>query len=80
MYRDQVRRGLSKFGGYECQEAEGEFMLAFPLLMQAVDFCLMVSCEEIVISNAASSLCSIIVIITAYLTRIDVDVWQEQQC
>ena len=43
MYREQVRRNLAKMQGYECQEADGEFMLAFSLPLQAVSFCLMVS-------------------------------------
>ena len=40
MYHEKVRQCLGRRGGYECQEADGEFMLAFPLPMQAVQFCL----------------------------------------
>ncbi|KAK9802596.1 hypothetical protein WJX73_010556 [Symbiochloris irregularis] len=42
MYRDQVRRCLSRMQGYECQEADGEFMLAFTQPLLAVQFCLLV--------------------------------------
>ena len=42
MYRHLVRRLLVPHSGYECQEADGEFMLAFSAPMQAVLFCLQV--------------------------------------
>ena len=42
IYREYVRRCLAQRGGYECQEADGEFMLAFAFPMQAVQFCLSV--------------------------------------
>ena len=43
MFRDHIRRLLSKLAGYECQEAnEGDLMLAFTHPMQAINFCLLV--------------------------------------
>ncbi|KAK9818038.1 hypothetical protein WJX72_006076 [[Myrmecia] bisecta] len=42
LYRDCVRRLLRSKNGYECQEAEGSFMLAFGRPMDAVQFCLLV--------------------------------------
>ena len=43
LYRDVIRRLLRVTEGYECQEAEGTFMLAFHDPVKAVQFCLMVS-------------------------------------
>ena len=42
LYKDYVRRWLLKLHGYECQEAEGEFMLAFFNPIPAIQFCLQV--------------------------------------
>ena len=42
LYKDVVRRLLRTTEGYECQEAEGNFMLVFPKPMRAVQFCLLV--------------------------------------
>lgn len=42
MYRDRVRQCLRRLSGYECQEGEGEFMLAFHSLLAALQFCLQV--------------------------------------
>ena len=42
LYKDYVRRWLLKLHGYECQEAEGEFMLAFFSPVPAIQFCLQV--------------------------------------
>lgn len=42
LFKDYVRRWLMKTQGYECQEAEGEFMLAFTSPLLAVHFCLLV--------------------------------------
>ena len=41
--RDCVRQLLSKLGGYECEEADAEWMLAFPNSWDACLFCLRVS-------------------------------------
>ena len=43
LYKDVVRRLLRTTEGYECQEAEGNFMLVFHKPMKAVQFCLLVS-------------------------------------
>lgn len=43
MFRYKVRRALRDQQGYECQEADGDFMLAFSTLADAVRFCLTVS-------------------------------------
>ena len=43
LYRDVVRRVLRHTGGYEAQESEGTFMLAFPRPMKAIQFCLLVT-------------------------------------
>ena len=42
MYQDYIRRWLLKMSGYECQQADGEFMLAFASPVNAVQFCLVV--------------------------------------
>lgn len=42
LYRDVIRRLLRTTQGYECQEAEGNFMLAFHKPITAVQFCLLV--------------------------------------
>lgn len=42
IFQGLVRRLLLKLGGYECQAAEGEFMLAFEHPTQAVYFSLLV--------------------------------------
>ncbi|KAK9791857.1 hypothetical protein WJX73_005571 [Symbiochloris irregularis] len=42
LYQDYVRRWLLKLSGYECQQADGEFMLAFDMPVNAVKFCLAV--------------------------------------
>ena len=42
LYKDVIRRLLRTTEGYECQEAEGNFMLAFHNPMKAVQFCLLV--------------------------------------
>ena len=43
LYRDVVRRVLRHTAGYEAQESEGTFMLAFPRPMKAIQFCLLVT-------------------------------------
>lgn len=43
LYLACVRRLLKRSRGYECQEADGTFMLAFGEPADAVQFCLMVS-------------------------------------
>ncbi|DBA75610.1 TPA: hypothetical protein ACH3X2_009160 [Trebouxia sp. C0005] len=45
LYRDVIRRLLRSTEGYECQEAEGNFMLVFHSPMRAVQFCLQVQEE-----------------------------------
>lgn len=42
LYRDVIRRLLRSTEGYECQEAEGNFMLVFHCPVRAVQFCLQV--------------------------------------
>ena len=42
MFRYKVRRALRDQQGYECQEADGDFMLAFSSPCDAVRFCLLV--------------------------------------
>ena len=42
LYKDYVRRWLLKLHGYECQEAEGNFMLAFFSPIPAIKFCIQV--------------------------------------
>ena len=42
MFRYKVRRALRDQQGYECQEADGDFMLAFTTPADAVRFCLSV--------------------------------------
>ena len=42
IYLACVRKLLRRFGGYECQEADGSFMLAFKNPTDAILFCLMV--------------------------------------
>lgn len=42
MFRYKVRRALRDQQGYECQEADGDFMLAFSTAADAVRFCLTV--------------------------------------
>ena len=42
LYTDVVRRLLRVTEGYECQEAEGQFMLAFHQSIHAAQFCMMV--------------------------------------
>ena len=41
-FRDVVRRWAAAMHGYECQEADGEYMLAFHCGMHAINFCLSV--------------------------------------
>ena len=43
MFRYKVRRALRDQQGYECQETDGDFMLAFSTSADAVRFCLTVS-------------------------------------
>ena len=43
LYLSCVRRLLKKTGGYECQEGDSTFMLAFERPLEAVQFCLLVS-------------------------------------
>ena len=45
LYKDVVRRLLRTTEGYECQEAEGNFMLAFHKPVKAVQFCLLVRAD-----------------------------------
>ncbi|KAL3145789.1 hypothetical protein ABBQ38_015166 [Trebouxia sp. C0009 RCD-2024] len=45
LYKDVIRRLLRLTEGYECQEAEGNFMLAFHKPIKAVQFCLLVQEE-----------------------------------
>ena len=40
IYRERVRQCLGSAHGYECQEAEGDFMLAFQHPIQALQFCI----------------------------------------
>jgi hypothetical protein len=42
LYSDCVRWLLLAAGGYECQEAEGSFMVAFTAADAALEWCLMV--------------------------------------
>ena len=42
MYSDCVRWLLLAAGGYECQESEGTFMVAFASAEAALEWCLMV--------------------------------------
>ncbi|GAX75845.1 hypothetical protein CEUSTIGMA_g3288.t1 [Chlamydomonas eustigma] len=42
VYTDTIRRSLMIMGGYECQELEGAFMIAFEVAEDAVEWCLMV--------------------------------------
>ena len=42
MFRYKVRRALRDQQGYECQEADADFMLAFTSPADAVRFCLSV--------------------------------------
>ena len=42
LYKDVIRRLLRTTEGYECQEADGNFMLVFHKPMKAVQFCLLV--------------------------------------
>lgn len=42
LYQDYVRRWLLKMSGYECQQADGGFMLAFASPLNAIHFCLVV--------------------------------------
>lgn len=42
LYKAVVRRLIHSSEGYECQEAEGSFMLVFHKPMRAVQFCLQV--------------------------------------
>ena len=42
MFRYKVRRALRDQQGYECQEADGDFMLAFTSPCDAARFCLSV--------------------------------------
>jgi len=42
IYLACVRKLVRRFSGYECQEADGSFMLAFKNPTDAVLFCLMV--------------------------------------
>jgi hypothetical protein len=42
LYCDALRWLLLVGGGYECQEAEGTFMVAFPAADVALEWCLMV--------------------------------------
>ena len=43
LYQDYVRRWLLKMSGYECQQKDGEFMMAFASPLNAIQFCLVVS-------------------------------------
>ena len=43
LYLSCVRRLLKKTGGYECQEGDSTFMLAFERPLAAIQFCLLVS-------------------------------------
>lgn len=43
MFRYKVRRALRDPQGYECQEADGDFMLAFSTPADAIRFCLTVT-------------------------------------
>lgn len=43
IYQSCVRKLLRRYNGYECQEADGSFMLVFRLATDAALFCLMVS-------------------------------------
>ena len=43
LYLSCVRRLLKKTKGYECQEADSTFMLAFEVPADAAQFCLLVS-------------------------------------
>ena len=52
MFRYKVRRALRDQQGYECQEADGDFMLAFSRPGDAVRFCLMV--RPFLLCSAAS--------------------------
>lgn len=47
LYRECLRKVLTQRGGYECQETEGSFMLAFYNCTDAAQFCVLVSLAEI---------------------------------
>ena len=44
IYQACVRKLLRRFNGYECQEADGSFMVVFKYPSDAAFFCLMVIC------------------------------------
>ncbi len=44
LYRECLRKVLMQRGGYECQETEGSFMLSFYNCIDAVQFCILVTC------------------------------------
>ncbi len=44
LYRECLRKVLMQRGGYECQETEGSFMLSFYNCIDAVQFCVLVTC------------------------------------
>ena len=41
-FRDKLHNWLAQTSGYECQEVEGDCMLAFADAVQAIIFCLLV--------------------------------------
>lgn len=45
-FRDKLQHWLTEMSGYECQEVDGDCMLAFADAVQAVTFCLLVSLHE----------------------------------
>ena len=45
IYLACTRKLLRLFNGYECQEADGSFMLAFKAPIDSLLFCLMVCCS-----------------------------------
>ena len=47
LYLSVVRRLLKRSRGYECQEGNCTFMLAFESIMEATQFCIAVSCAPL---------------------------------
>ena len=46
-FRDTLQHWLTQTSGYECQEVEGDCMLAFADAVQAVIFCLLVGMHSL---------------------------------
>ena len=61
MYNTTVRKSLLAVGGYECQELDGAFMIAFNDASDAMEWCLMLQELLLDVSHAGLRLFELLI-------------------